>query len=207
MGVCSEQFEGCVGCSGEAALVRLRPLLAWSIYGGLTVPVGILAHLCYEGSGGVIGRFGSLEPDHALLFAIAAAWLGWSVRTLRHGSSGDRRARLSGLKAALPRPAVLVTATAVTQAAVAALSLACEGVRVAPAHVAVAAVVGTAIALLGAIGFFAVRDEVLGAAAGVDAPGFDTADGLDVAARRDAIVVARSAPSRLHRGRAPPLTS
>lgn len=187
--------------------MRVRPLFAWSIYGGLTVPVGILAHLCYEGSGGVVGRFGSVEPDHSLLFAIAVAWFVWSVRALRRGARHDRRLRLHGLKAALPRPAVLVTTTALTQGAVAALSLACEGVRIAPAHVVLAVLVATFVALLGAIGFFAVRDHVLGAVAGLDAAGFDTADGLGIGAHRNTIVFPRSAPSRLHCGRSPPLSS
>jgi hypothetical protein len=184
--------------------VRARPLLAWSIYGGLTVPVGILTHLCYEGSGGVVGRFGSLEPDHALLFGIAAVWFAWSVRALRRGTGQDRRARLHGLNAALPRPSVLVGTTALVQAAVAAASLACEGVRVVPAHIAIAIAVASAVALLGALGFCALRYDVLRAAAGLAVQTPERGAGIGVTGRQRTLVFSRSSPTRLRRGRAPP---
>src|SRR5581483_1091239 len=93
----------------ESVLQRTR---AWLVYAGLTLPLGLLAHVLFEAVGGVMHRAASIGAEHALRAAL--------------------------LRRALPSGARLAIAGGLLQALVAATTLAAEGVSVDPAHLAVA---------------------------------------------------------------------
>ena len=142
-------------------LVRRRSLLAWLIYAGLTLPIGLFGHVLFEQAGRVVGRYGSVELDHAVLGAAAAAAFAAALWSLRRGDRAERRRRAAMLQAALPNAVAVCVTGIAAQSAIAAATLSLEGVAVDPARVAVALVAAACGMLLASLLLYAVDEAVL----------------------------------------------
>src|SRR5581483_573821 len=80
----------------ESVLQRTR---AWLVYAGLTLPLGLLAHVLVEAVGGVARRTGSVSLQHTLLALVAGTAFAAALAALR-------RAALSPPARGWPSPAV-----------------------------------------------------------------------------------------------------
>jgi len=143
----------------------LQRTRAWLVYAGLTLPLGLLAHVLVEAVGGVARRTGSVSLQHTLLALVAGTAFAAALAALRRGALSERRLRTAQLRRALPSGARLALAGGAMQALVAAATLAAEGVSVDPAHLAVAVLAGLLALLAGALAFSAAKDSLLALAA------------------------------------------
>ncbi len=170
------------------------------------IPIGLFGHVLFEQVGGVIARRGSLEADHLVLLAVAAAIALGAIFALRRGTSRDRRRRLAIVRSTLPVGRGLLALGAGIQLSVAAASLIAEGVHVEPARLAVAVAVAVVGILVGCLVFQAVRDDVLTIAAALVAPARDSGVAVlrHVAAATPGRLTTRA--FRLDAGRAPPVS-
>ena len=184
--------------------MRRQPLLAWLIYAGLTIPIGLFGHVLFERSGGVRSRTGAIALDHAVIAAIGVLVMGLAIFALRRGARPDRRRRLALWRAALPPGVPLALAGVVLQGSVALATLLSEGISIDPGHLLLAVTVGLAGILLGSFAFHAVEDELFALVAALVADVF----ACEPAARRDfdeqALANYAFHGLRLRAGRAPP---
>jgi hypothetical protein len=193
--------------SGEICRVRSRPLAAWLIYAGLTIPIGLFGHALFELVGGVARRSGGVEIDHAMLAACGAAMFAFAALTLRRGSDAQRRRRLALVRAALPSGPRLLALGAGLQVCAAAATLMAEGVAIDPARLALAAAVAFTGVLLGALVFHALEDDVLAIVAALIVPASDDPRHTMRSIAAEALPRCISRALRLLAGRAPPFAS
>ena len=185
----------------ESVLQRTR---AWLVYAGLTLPLGLLAHVLFEAVGGVMHRAASIGAEHALLALVAGTAFTVALGTLRRGTRAERRLRAALLRRALPSGARLAIAGGLLQALVAATTLAAEGVSVDPAHLAVAALAGLLALLAGALVFFVAKDSLLAFAAALIALEPDAPSSHRFELGSPALARYASCTVRLRAGRGPP---
>ena len=182
----------------------LQRTRAWLVYAGLTLPLGLLAHVLFELVGGVARRAASIGVEHALLALLAGGTFAAALAALRRGTRAERRLRNALFRRALPSGARLALAGGALQALVAAATLAAEGVSVDPAHLAVAAIAGLLALLAGALVFSAAKDSLLAFAAALIALEPERPSSPRFELGSAALVRYASCTVRLTAGRGPP---
>jgi hypothetical protein len=184
--------------------VRRRPVLAWLIYAGLTLPIGLFGHVLFEASGGVVRRLGDIELDHIILFTCAALAFAFTVGALRRGNARDRKRRLALLRAALPGRSQLLLTGIAGQGLVAAATLGLEGIEVDPSRVVVALAVALIGILLGAMAFESVEADLIAILVAFAVALFGEGAPLRVSIADGLFAHTGRTPIRVHAGRAPP---